>query len=232
MAGASQIVSELPDGLKTYLGGTSANKLDFKGYTLGRIIPPKTLFTPVLLEEVENSEEERGEWFTCFTRVLRLSAPCLARASLATSPTYIPETNIYVTPETGLGLIDDVTIPSGCVASKEWLTESQTQRVYYPQMAPEPRVLSGGQWQKITNARAFCKGDTPSDLVVLDEPTSELDSTSEVAMFESIFSLRGKVSVFSFRMLCEAKMIFSTVHGYVHNPQTSLCSKSRLHLVP
>lgn len=60
-AGASQMVSDFPDGLKTYVGGTSGNELDQESYTLGRIIPPKSWFTPILVEEVQASEEGRGK---------------------------------------------------------------------------------------------------------------------------------------------------------------------------
>jgi ATP-binding cassette, subfamily B, bacterial len=49
--------------------------------------------------------------------------------------------------------------------------------------------LSGGQWQKIALARAFMRGHE-ADLLVLDEPTANLDPEAEYKLFESIKRLR------------------------------------------
>jgi ATP-binding cassette, subfamily B, bacterial len=49
--------------------------------------------------------------------------------------------------------------------------------------------LSGGQWQKIALARAFMRGNE-ADLLVLDEPTANLDPEAEYKLFESIRRLR------------------------------------------
>lgn len=56
--------------------------------------------------------------------------------------------------------------------------------------------LSGGQWQKIALARAFMRGDE-ADLLVLDEPTANLDPEAEYKLFETIKRLRkGRTTVY------------------------------------
>ncbi len=44
--------------------------------------------------------------------------------------------------------------------------------------------LSGGEWQKMALSRAFMRSD--ADILVLDEPTSSMDATSEVALFDHV----------------------------------------------
>lgn len=56
--------------------------------------------------------------------------------------------------------------------------------------------ISGGQWQKIALARAFMRGHE-ADLLVLDEPTANLDPEAEHKLFETIKRLRkGKTTVY------------------------------------
>jgi ATP-binding cassette subfamily B protein len=56
--------------------------------------------------------------------------------------------------------------------------------------------LSGGQWQKIALARSFMRG-TEADLLVLDEPTANLDPEAEYKLFETIKRLRkGRTTVY------------------------------------
>jgi ATP-binding cassette, subfamily B, bacterial len=56
--------------------------------------------------------------------------------------------------------------------------------------------LSGGQWQKIALARAFMRGNE-ADLLVLDEPTANLDPEAEYKLFETIKRLRkGRTTVY------------------------------------
>lgn len=50
------------------------------------------------------------------------------------------------------------------------------------------RNLSGGQWQRVALARCFYKASL-SDLVVLDEPSSALDTRAEDMLFERIRKL-------------------------------------------
>ncbi len=54
--------------------------------------------------------------------------------------------------------------------------------------------LSGGQWQKLSIARAFYK---KSDILIMDEPTASLDPLAEQQVFNRFTELsRGKISVF------------------------------------
>ncbi len=54
--------------------------------------------------------------------------------------------------------------------------------------------LSGGQWQKLSIARAFLKD---SDILIMDEPTASLDPLAENEVFRKFEELsRGKLSVF------------------------------------
>lgn len=48
--------------------------------------------------------------------------------------------------------------------------------------------LSGGQWQRVALARALCAVKTGSRLVLLDEPTAQLDVRGEMEIFERILS--------------------------------------------
>jgi len=54
--------------------------------------------------------------------------------------------------------------------------------------------LSGGQWQKLSIARAFYKN---SDILIMDEPTASLDPLAEQDVFNRFAELSvGKISVF------------------------------------
>ena len=46
--------------------------------------------------------------------------------------------------------------------------------------------LSGGQWQRVALARALCAVETGAGLVILDEPTAQLDVRGESEIFERI----------------------------------------------
>lgn len=48
--------------------------------------------------------------------------------------------------------------------------------------------LSGGQWQRVALARALCSVELGADIVLLDEPTAQLDVRGEAEIFERILS--------------------------------------------
>lgn len=62
--------------------------------------------------------------------------------------------------------------------------------------------LSGGQWQKLSVARAFYK---ESDILILDEPTAALDALAEQEIFDQFAALsHGKISIFVSHRLSSA----------------------------
>ncbi len=62
--------------------------------------------------------------------------------------------------------------------------------------------LSGGQWQKLSVARAFYKR---SDILILDEPTASLDAVAEEKVFNRFAELsKGKISIFVSHRLSSA----------------------------
>ena len=62
--------------------------------------------------------------------------------------------------------------------------------------------LSGGQWQKLSVARAFYKD---SDILIMDEPTASLDALAEQDIFNQFYELsRGRISIFVSHRLSSA----------------------------
>ncbi len=56
--------------------------------------------------------------------------------------------------------------------------------------------LSGGQWQRIAIARALCAVRQGAELVILDEPTAQLDVRGEIEIFDRILeATRGKTTI-------------------------------------
>ena len=49
--------------------------------------------------------------------------------------------------------------------------------------------LSGGQWQRIALARALCAVHVGAGVVILDEPTAQLDVRGEAEIFERLSRL-------------------------------------------
>lgn len=54
--------------------------------------------------------------------------------------------------------------------------------------------LSGGQWQRVALARALCAVKMGAGLVLLDEPTAQLDVRGEAAIFERILAATRNVT--------------------------------------
>jgi ATP-binding cassette, subfamily B, bacterial len=56
--------------------------------------------------------------------------------------------------------------------------------------------LSGGQWQRVALARALCAVRTGAGLVLLDEPTAQLDVRGEAEIFDRILAeTRGRTTI-------------------------------------
>ena len=54
--------------------------------------------------------------------------------------------------------------------------------------------LSGGQWQRVALARALCSVKMGAGLVLLDEPTAQLDVRGEAEIFERILKATRKAT--------------------------------------
>src|SRR2546425_11241228 len=54
--------------------------------------------------------------------------------------------------------------------------------------------LSGGQWQRVALARALCAGQRGAGVVILDEPTAQLDVRGEAEIFDRILEATAGVT--------------------------------------
>ncbi|WNF30707.1 ABC transporter ATP-binding protein [Streptomyces sp. C11-1] len=79
--------------------------------------------------------------------------------------------------------------------------------------------LSGGQWQRVALARAFYAAERGSHLLVLDEPTAQLDVRAEVEFFDRFLTMtKGLTSVVishRFSTVRRADRIVVLEHGKV-----------------
>jgi ABC-type multidrug transport system fused ATPase/permease subunit len=83
------------------------------------------------------------------------------------------------------GAPDDVILAALADAGAEGLADLDTPlaRGY-----PGGTDLSGGQWQRVALARALCAVRQGAGLVLLDEPTAQLDVRGEAEIFERILA--------------------------------------------
>jgi ATP-binding cassette subfamily B protein len=79
--------------------------------------------------------------------------------------------------------------------------------------------VSGGQWQRIALARALFAVEAGAGLLILDEPTAQLDVRSEVELYEKFLELtRGLTSIVishRFSTVRRADRIVVVEHGRV-----------------
>jgi ATP-binding cassette, subfamily B, bacterial len=81
--------------------------------------------------------------------------------------------------------------------------------------------LSGGQWQRVALARALCAVELGAGVVLLDEPTAQLDVRGEVAIFERLLAAtttRGCTTILishRFSTVRQADRICVLEHGRV-----------------
>jgi ATP-binding cassette subfamily B protein len=79
--------------------------------------------------------------------------------------------------------------------------------------------LSGGQWQRVALARAICAVRLGSGLVILDEPTAQLDVRGESEIFEGLLeATRGCTTILvshRFSTVRRADQICVLEHGRV-----------------
>jgi ATP-binding cassette subfamily B protein len=79
--------------------------------------------------------------------------------------------------------------------------------------------LSGGQWQRVALARALCAVRTGAGLVLLDEPTAQLDVRGEAEIFDRILSATRRATTIlishRFSTVRQADRICVLEHGRV-----------------
>jgi len=81
------------------------------------------------------------------------------------------------------------------------------------------RDLSGGQWQRVALARALCAVRLGAGVVILDEPTAQLDVRGELEIFERLLdATRGTTTILishRFSTVRRADLICVVEHGRV-----------------
>lgn len=79
--------------------------------------------------------------------------------------------------------------------------------------------LSGGQWQRVALARALCAVETGAGVVLLDEPTAQLDVRGEAEIFERILTATRRATTIlishRFSTVRQADRICVLEHGKV-----------------
>jgi ABC-type multidrug transport system fused ATPase/permease subunit len=81
------------------------------------------------------------------------------------------------------------------------------------------RDLSGGQWQRVALARALCAVQLGAGVVILDEPTAQLDVRGELEIFDRLLdATRGTTTILishRFSTVRRADHIAVVEHGRV-----------------
>src|SRR5262249_58938096 len=119
------------------------------------------------------------------------------------------------------GAPDDVVQSALAEAGAGKLAELDTilSRAY-----PGGTDLSGGQWQRIALARALCGVKVGAGLVLLDEPTAQLDVRGEAEIFERILAATRDCTTIlvshRFSTVRHADRICVVEHGRVAQPGT------------
>jgi ATP-binding cassette, subfamily B, bacterial len=84
---------------------------------------------------------------------------------------------------------------------------------------PNGTDLSGGQWQRVALARALCAVKTGAGLVLLDEPTAQLDVRGEAEIFGRVLAATRQVTTIlishRFSTVRQADRICVLEHGRV-----------------
>jgi len=84
---------------------------------------------------------------------------------------------------------------------------------------PDGTDLSGGQWQRVALARALCAVRLGAGLVLLDEPTAQLDVRGEAEIFGRILAATRRVTTIlishRFSTVRHADRICVLEHGQV-----------------
>lgn len=95
-----------------------------------------------------------------------------------------------------LSVVDNVTIGGSEIGeARQALLQAGSPEIANRTVAEtEGTSLSGGQWQRVGLARAFVRVNRGADVLILDEPTAQLDIKTEAAIFSTVMEQRGRVT--------------------------------------
>ncbi|KAK4050285.1 hypothetical protein OIV83_003606 [Microbotryomycetes sp. JL201] len=167
---ADAVVGSLEDGLLSYPGG-AAGSGNFD-WVLPQLISRD--LGPPILEPLSS--------------VAHGALPSSLRDSMHSDTTTLVETDLSACADAGPNKrktgIRYTSLPA-------FVDTDHEATIHFPNHAPEPCLLSGGQWQRLVLARAICASDEKR-LLLLDEPGASLDPVAEAKLMDHVLSLRGK----------------------------------------